>query len=238
MSDQDVFKEEKETPTLVEDKLKLLLREDGTPKYESVDKAIDALIHSQEHIKKLEEERERERENLSKMQAQEERLRELENTFKSLSEKKTESAPNTTAREEVDSAKLEDLISKTLADRQVKEATVKNINTVSDILSQKFGDRVIEVVTAKTKELGITVDRLKEMAGESPNLVLTLFNEKPRTSPSSSIESSVRLPLNQKQAIERPKLDKPLMSGAPTSAVVNAWKASADYTKKRLGVEE
>lgn len=240
MSDQDVFNKKEEdtkTPSL-EDKLKAITNEDGTPKYDSVEKAIEALSHSQNYIKQLEVERAKDRELADSFKAQQTRLEELENTFKNLQERKEE-APNTKAAEPADlEAKIADLVSRSLADRQEAEAKAQNVKTVSDALTEKFGDKVTEVVNAKAQEYGVTVDRLREMAADTPNIVLSIFNTTSKTNPTTlNVDSSVRVPLNSEAQLELPKFEKSLMYGPRTNEVVDAFKLVKDYTNKRLGVE-
>lgn len=230
MSDQDVFNSntpteqtnpvenkptEVTTPDVFVEKLMTITREDGTPKYESVTDALEALRHSQEHIKKLEAERKNEKEQLEYLKKKAEETETLKQTLERLSNKQmTEEKPNpaTPASGGLSEEKVVELFEQMQTKKQQEAVALANLKAVSETLASKYGEKAQEVVKTKAAELGMTLDELKAFSAQKPNAALALFGEAPKKAPTPST-SSVHIPPNtsQNNVIERPK--ESLISG-------------------------
>ena len=75
---------------------------------------------------------------------------------------------------------LKSLVEKTLTQRDQQALLSQNLKMVDEELNKSFGTEALEVISNKAKELGMSMDRLKEIAQESPNAFFTLIGEKPR----------------------------------------------------------
>lgn len=182
-------------------------------KYASVEKALEALPHAQQHILRLEQEAIELREKAAKAASAEEVLRAVQE----LKDKPpTQGVP-------LDDAALAELVSNTLNKQlSVREAQAKaqtNAKVVTDALVLKHGDKAEEVYRQKASELGITVQRLNELASESPKAALMYFNvTSTSTSHSSSTVNSSALDLTRRPDLP-PKPPKSLMAGADSKDV-------------------
>ena len=237
MSDQDVFNETKtdttpeqtnqETTTeenkstenthvdVFVEKLMEITREDGTPKYETVTDALDALKHSQEHIRRIEEERKSEKERIAELEREAAEAITLRETIERLSKKNmTEEKPksDTPTSGGLSEEKVVELFEQMQSKKQQEATMATNLKTVSDTLASKYGEKATEVVKTKAAELGMTLEELKAFSAQKPNAVLALFGEAPKKAPTPNASSTYVPPKNDgKVEIQRP--EKSLLSG-------------------------
>lgn len=203
MSDQDVFNTENKSADQQEenkqvapnesvdpwaDKLKTITREDGTPKYKSVEEALEALAESQKFISTLKGEnselRSRE-EELSRKAAEAEALEEVVRRLKEGEQVKPKE--NTTPEGGLnDDATVEKKLEELLNRKQQEAQALNNLKQVNDELLNKFGEKAPDVVKAKAQELGMTTEELKSLAAKSPKLVLGHFGSTPSKTPANT----------------------------------------------------
>lgn len=90
-------------------------------------------------------------------------------------------------------ASIEALVEQAITKKEQTRTLEQNIAIANEAVVAQFGDRASEVVKAKAVELGMSVERLKEMAAESPTAFLQLIgvNATKRTD-SVTPKSSVR----------------------------------------------
>jgi hypothetical protein len=198
------------------DKLKTIVNDQGQPKYETTDKALEALAASQAHIKKLEDEakaREQEtarlREEATKASALEEIVQRLTGTPNKAKEVETPTNP-------VDVEKvIAEKITQVLSVEKQKEAANANGLVVRNALVTKFGDldKARDAVNAKAAELGMTNESLGTLSAQNPKLVLTLFGlSAPNSTSNVTTPSSTPLqPVQKDESLKAP--DKSLISG-------------------------
>lgn len=87
-----------------------------------------------------------------------------------------ESNTKTAASEE----EIQSLVEKTITEREKAQTTRQNIAQVDKQLSEMFGTEAKEKVKDKAASLGLSVERLQELAAESPTAFFGLFGEKPK----------------------------------------------------------
>jgi hypothetical protein len=201
----DIFNEEGETkPEQTNDaantsqadlfvaKLLEIKRDDGTPKYESIEAALDALKASQDHIRNLENEN-----GTLKTKAQE--RDQLQETLERIQREKTMNEENKSGTTTTNSGLSEEaagqLIERKLQEKALEAAQIGNVQKVHNTLVNKYGseEEAKKQLAAKAAEIGLTPKALGELAKNAPNAVLAYFNEagKPSTTPNIS---STRLP--------------------------------------------
>ena len=158
------------------DKLKEIVNEQGQPKYKDPIAAIEALKASQEHIKRLEAEKQAEKQLVESALAEKTRADALEEIVKRMTGNpnppKQVETPTSAGMSEEATAKL---VEKALEQREAKLIAQKNSENVSNALLAKFGDKTKDVVAAKAKELGMTPQELGALSSKSPQMVLTVF---------------------------------------------------------------
>lgn len=207
MSDRDIFETtppggnpqlgEKTIPNLdvFADKLMAIKKADGTPKYDTLEKALDALKASQDHIPNLENDNRALQAKIEELTAEANRVKELEEMVRRMTngnqnneEKPQGITPQTGGLSADDAAKLvRDILSQ---EKQVDTAKTNILNVQSELV-KKFGDKAPEMIAAKSAELGVTPAKLKELSASSPAMVLALFGDAPASS--SPTTSSIRV---------------------------------------------
>lgn len=176
------------------EKLLEIKREDGTPKYESVEDALDALKASQDHIHKIETENA----TLKTKVSEADQLRETLERLKQ-GNNVNEEKPNgeTNQKGGLSEEAAAELIERKLKERADQATFSNNLKSVNDQLISKFGSEqeAAKAVKAKAAELGLTVNDLKNLSASAPKAVLAYFGESAK--PSTSINTStVRIPPN------------------------------------------
>lgn len=200
------------------DLLKLVRNEKGEQKYDSIPKALEGLVHAQQFIPQLQtslQTKEAEIEQLRAELAQRQGLEDVVNRLTAQQPSTVKDEPPVTSG--LDEQAVLNLVKQTLEQNGLQQTAQSNLLKVQDTLSAKYGEKTVEVLEAKAKELGTTRKELGELASRNPSLVLALFNvqasssAKPTTG-SVSIPSSYQPP---REELKRP--EKSLLSGS-TSA--------------------
>lgn len=242
MSDQDPFTED--TPKDVNpfaDQLGNIKGEDGNPKYKSVEDALSALAHSQEHIKRLEAERAADEAEKARLSEELTKMGSVDDFVKRMTENKSTpetKTPDQPTTPDVSGLKEEDvvgLIKKALADNETQTAQQRNYEQVVSKIKETYKDKSSEVFNKKAQEMGTSPEKLLNLAKENPKLVLSLFNEVKTSSPTTS---SVHIPpkqSNQEVVVEQPK--KSMLVGASAREQAELWKQIRAKTYQDLGVE-
>lgn len=177
-------------------------------------------FEADQHIENLEKQLAEMREDLAKNSYAEQVLAALKDkgqtpngdTSESKNDKGDESTQNTTDAADVD---IESLVEQTLTKREKEQAIARNVEQVSSHLEQEFGTEAASIVKQKADELGMSLDRLKDMAGESPKAFLALVGSAPLPERNADVSSSVN-----SQAV------------AQTRAGTKNWKYYQDMRRK------
>lgn len=162
------------------------------------------------YIKTLEEQLAQMREDMKKQEYQAQILEQLQN-------KATESTAvkngvpnnngnvdgqNTTAP--INEEDLKSLVEKTLTQREQQSLVKQNLAQVDKALEESFGTEALTVVQKKAQELGMSLERMKDIAAESPNAFFALIGEKPKQALNPMIQGSVRTEgVNMQASTER-----------------------------------
>ena len=91
---------------------------------------------------------------------------------------------NTTQTSEVD---IETLVEQAITKKEQARTVEQNVATANTAMVAQYGEKAGEVVQSKARELGISVDRLKEIAAESPTAFLQLVGAKTEKAPASQV---------------------------------------------------
>lgn len=154
-------------------------------------------VASQEFIKQLQQEKEALLADLKKQDYAKSVLDEL----KTIKQPTVGTLTNSPQKEEntTQTPDIRAMIKETLTQQEQERLARQNLATVDQKLAEVFGANAPQVVEAKRLELGLSKDRLKEIASESPQAFLRLIGEAPakdaNTTPKSSV-NSIGLPAN------------------------------------------
>lgn len=163
------------------DKLMQIKKEDGSPKYDTIEKALDALAASQEHINTLETEAKSRQQELENARKGGERNKELEELILRMNNNGIDQPGKIDDGDHIKvGLSKEDaaaLVKQILNDEKQLTTAGQNINRVQEKLLARYGDKASDMIDAKAKELNVSKQQLKELSASSPNMVLALFGE-------------------------------------------------------------
>jgi len=152
-------------------------------------------IEADRHIENLERQLAEMREDLNKQDYSKKLLDTLQNKAGNLSPEPVDAnnnegpdAQNTTGAEGVD---LESLVEATLQKREQKATVAQNVAMVEEALASAYGTEAQKVVVQKSQELGLSMDRMKELAEESPQAFLNMLGQAPARERNADLDSSM-----------------------------------------------
>ena len=217
------------------DKLKTITREDGTPKYETVEAALDALPHANQHISTLEQELAKLREE---KEAQTSELLRAKGALEAVDRLVPQGQPTPVNAEPPAAAPAqEEAVDVTEIARQAaleavnQDRTVAvekaNLASVVEQISQQYGDTAEQRFYGKAEELGMSREEINALARTKPKAVLALFPEvKQGTvnvgSSTLSVPASKTPERNADGSLPAP--ERSVLVGANSKDLINEWK--------------
>ncbi len=153
-------------------------------------------IEADNHIKDLERQLEEMREDLGKQDYASQLLDQLQgkapdSTKDPVVSNNDGSTPKANTQPEVSEDVLKSLVEKTLTERDSANTKQQNVDLVSQRMTEKYGTEAQAIVTAKAKDLGMTTERMEELASESPTAFLTLIGEPAGAAPVNMTRGSI-----------------------------------------------
>lgn len=228
MTDQSVFTQTENegsqpaTPeanpnSVFADQLASIKNEEGAQKYDSIEKALNGLQHSQEYIPQLKTELSVKDAEIAKLRAELDQRNSVEDVVSRLTatpEPEPASVPQSPQTDSLSREAVEEIFSQMLNQREQQSSVVSNVEKVNAQLKKQFGDKANSVVAAKATELGSTPQALQELAGSSPEMVLALFNQTANAG-SNATTGSIHIPPSNPNELEPLKApEKSLLRGA------------------------
>ncbi len=160
-------------------KLSSIQNADGKQKYDSVEKALDALNESQNYIPTLKTELDAANAKLAEAQAKIAATGEVEAIVKSLLPDQEQPKPADTKPETkgLDEQGVADIVAQKLAEQSKQSQATANENKVVNFMTEKFGEKAKEELAKKAVELNSTPEQLGQLAITSPDMVISLFTQ-------------------------------------------------------------
>lgn len=212
--------------------------ERGEPKYDSIEKALDALKHSQEYIPQLKSDAEKWKAEYERVQAELAQRASIEDTIAKFTTQRTPEAPSTTieAPKALDEKAVQEMLQRALTEQEKAKLAQSNISAVTNTLTQKFGDKAKEVLNTKAAELGLSMDIVKGLAETSPTAVLAWFNTSSPASSGAPVRSTVQLPSTVRdEQLKRP--DKSLLRGATSQEQSEFMRKIREEVYRKHGID-
>lgn len=137
------------------------------------------------YIKNLEEQLKQLREDLGKQEYSKQLLEQLQNKATQpasvnpvvANNNKGSTTTEGNTQPQVSEDTLKSLVEQTLTNRERENTVKQNLAIVDEELQKAYGTEAPVVVQAKAKELGLSLQRLQELAAESPNAFFNLLGE-------------------------------------------------------------
>lgn len=224
-----------ESSTAFADQLKSITNESGEQKYDSVEKAIEALKHSQNYIPELKTnltQKEQEIENLKAELAKRQSVEEVVEKFSANQEASQEITPQAAA---LDEQAVLNLVKNFTQEQSTMQTAQQNEESVSNALFEAYGEKTREVVSAKAQELGMTVESLQNLSRTSPAAALQLFQAAQERAPKTTV-GSVSIPPNRQQEEGLAPPEKNLLQGASTKDQVDYLRQIREKVYKKYDI--
>lgn len=212
--------------------------ERGEPKYDSVEKALEALKHSQEYIPQVKSEVDKWKAEAERLQAELAQRASIEETISKFTNQRTPEAPSTTteAPKALDESAVQEMLQRALSQREKEQLAAQNITAVTNTLTQKFGEKAKEVLSTKAAELGLPMDTVKQIASTSPSAVLAWFNTSSPASSAAPVRSTVTLPSTPRdEPVKHP--GKSLLRGASTKDQAEFMRKIREEVFRKHGID-
>lgn len=249
MTDQsgDVFST-KEEPTkapsssndVLADRLRAIVNEKGEQKYDTIEKALEGLANAQGYIPQLKTELQKKEEELVRMKAELESRGSIDDVVSRLTASKNQDDSRAEATpadvKGLDEKSAMELFERMLAQKKSSEQVQGNRQRVNEELVKSYGDKAAEVIAEKAKQLGVSPEKLGDLAGENPNLVLALFNAatKSGVNPTTSSANLSQRYQPQDTGLEKPS--KSLLAGASTKDQIEYLRKVRESVYKKHGI--
>ena len=161
------------------------------------------------YIKNLEDQLSQLREDLKKQEYQARILDQLQNKATESTAVKPEVSNNNGSTTEgntnptLSEEDLKSLVEQTLNQREIDSTVSNNLKLVDEELEKSYGTEAQAKIQEKAQELGMSMERIKEIAAESPNAFFALIGEPTKTF-SPMLKGSVRTEgVNMQASAER-----------------------------------
>lgn len=247
MTDQSIFTENKgEQPSPNPDStssfahlLSAIKNENGQPKYASVEKALEALAHSQGYILEQKAEIQARDEIINHLKGDLSQRSSVEDLITRLTkpqDQQSQGQPPTQSNG-LDMNALTSLVNQAIENKVQTDVFKTNLQKTESLLKAKFGDKVTEVIAEKASELGLSAQKMKELAGTSPAAILAMFGVQSQA-PASVTTGSVTIPgykSPEPAPLERPK--KSLLSGATSKEQAAYMREIKEAVYRKYNVE-
>ena len=157
-------------------------------------------LEADAYVKTLEEQLAQMREDLGKQDYASQLLTQLQqkapsptvgNTVASNNNNESGTYADDDTNQPVDDEILKSLVEKTLTEREAKATVDQNLSVVVTQLEELYGTEANATVQKKAQELGMTLERIEELAKESPSAFFALLGEN-RVPAKSLAHTSIR----------------------------------------------
>lgn len=190
-------------------------------KYKTVEDALKSVPHAQTHIQKLEEDAAKLRAELEKRRTAEELLDEIKSGIQ---------PGTTTPVVEIDQ---DSVVQKAVQLVEARQNAAKNVSTVIDAFTQKYGEQGPEMYKKIAAENDLSLEAFNKLSATSPKAVLRMsgLTVENKTPIPGKINSSVNT--ESLQAQNTSEIPTSRVSGRSTKDMVDAFKRAGDIVKQK-----
>lgn len=224
------------------DLLKTIVNEDGKQKYDSVDKALNALKHAQEHIPQLKTENEEKEKLIEELKEKVTQQKTIEEVVEQLKPNQPEQPADQLEAKGLDEEAVLSILRKA-EDTKTKQ---ENETAVVTALQQQFGEKTKEALNSKLSEIGMDFNTFKSLSQTSPKAALQLVSgntskQEPDIQTSAATKGNVNISGNffggsEPKGLQPP--EKSLMNGATQKDQLAYLRQIREHVYQKHGVVE
>jgi hypothetical protein len=166
-------------------------------KFKDVESLAKGKLEADRHIGEITKTLDELRAELAKQDYAKSLLEQMNKASETTAEQPSSSTPspsnteNTTQRASDD---IEALVEKVITEKERSRTVTQNLSVVNEEMEKQYGDKAGQILKAKSAELNMSLERLKEIAAESPTAFFQLVgvNNNNKKVTSMTTQSSVR----------------------------------------------
>lgn len=144
-------------------------------KFDSPEALAKGKIEADKFIEDLKRQNAELREDMEKSAKLDELMELVRNQSKAPEQPNTSKVdPNDTSSDQMTPEELKAMIENHVSERDRKTTEARNLAEADKVLREKFGDSAGNILNTRAKELGMSVDAMKEMASKTPKAFLRL----------------------------------------------------------------
>jgi len=244
MTDQSLFEENNEASTQTQtiqsddsfaDLLASIKNEKGDQKYDSLPKALEGLRNAQEYIPQLKGELSSKDEEINNLREQLLKMKTVEETIEGL--KNSQEQQGTPSKVGLGEEDVTALLERMLSTKEIESKRKTNINTVTQTMKEKFGDKAEEVFYSKASELGLTKEMFNTLASESPKAVLTMFETTPsKVNITTSSHNTTSMYSDDREYQPVQKSEKSVLFGATSKELAEEMRKHQEAVFKKYNI--
>jgi len=153
--------------------LKTITREDGSPKYDSLEKAMEGFKHSQDHIARLEAENRELREVSVRAKTLEEMITKMQGTPSHDQNRQSQAQTSTTPTLTED--QIAEMANRVYDNRTRAQIVQDNLNKFSSSIGERFGDKAREEFNNALSNSGLTKEQVQSIASTNPAAAIKIL---------------------------------------------------------------
>jgi len=166
-------------------------------KFKDIESLAKGKLEADRHIGEITKTLDELRAELAKQDYAKSLLEQMNKASETTAEQPSSSTPspsnteNTTQRASDD---IEALVEKVITEKERSRTVTQNLSVVNEEMEKQYGDKAGQILKAKSAELNMSLERLKEIAAESPTAFFQLVgvNNNNKKVTSMTTQSSVR----------------------------------------------
>lgn len=197
---QDVFEQTKQSEsTNVFDEISSEVGKN----YNDKDAVIKALKEKDSFIEQLKNENQNFGDKLDKVLSKLDESKNAESVLQELTSRKSEQNPGDNTSRTVGKEDIKSLFQEFYSSTQQEQTAQQNLQQVNTTIKQAYGDNAAQALKQKAESLGMSVNKIKEIASESPSAAFSLLgitNQRKVDSPAQPTRGASDIPASDKKS--------------------------------------
>lgn len=215
------------------DQLAGIKNDNGEPKYDTVEKAIEALQHSQQYIPQLKTQVTEQEGLINELREKLEASVKVQDIVNKQTPPKDDN--DNTNHSSMGEQEVLDIVANVLKERSVETTQSVNQDKVKQALAEKFGANASEEVAKRAKELGMKPSEIGELSKNNPAAALALFGEKIGNTLLTTTSFHIPADKVEIEPVKRP--EKSVLSGATSQEQAALMKEIRDEVYRKHGIQ-
>lgn len=165
-------------------------------KFKDLESLARGKMEADRHIGEITKTLDELRAELAKQDYAKSLLEQMSKGSETVAEQPTPNIPSSSNTENTtqSASDIESLVEKVITEKERSRTVNQNLAIASEEMEKQFGDKAGQILKTKSIELGMSVERLKEIAAESPSAFFQMIGVNAKAKPTAPVatQSSIR----------------------------------------------